>query len=87
MTKPISRREALATRLTVTAGLLGASAAPVPKGDNKSWVGKTVLPKKADPFGAYPAPVQPDPDGPVAELSRTLHGASWEVKAEKDTRV
>lgn len=79
---PISRRAALATGLTATAGLL-APGAPVPKGGDSSWAGKTVLPKMVDPTGAYPVP---DSD-PPAEAGRTLYGASWEVKAEKGTRV
>ena len=86
---PISRRAALATGLTATAGLLGA-AAPVPKGDNKSWVGKTVLPKKPDPFGVYgqQPPFAPDgPDGKPVEVGGILRGAAWEVKAEKGTRA
>lgn len=90
MNTPVSRRMAIAAGASAAVALIGgaAPAAPVPKGEeNKSWVGKTVLPKKADPFGAYPAPVQPDPNGPTAELSRMLIGASWEVKAEKGTRV
>src|SRR5688572_24232106 len=43
---------AMAASLFVTVALCGrATAAPVPKGDdNKSWVGRTVLPKKTDPF-------------------------------------
>lgn len=79
---PISRREALAAGLTAAAGL--ASAAPVPKGKDESWVGKTVLPKKPDPQGSTPAGTADDT--PI-ELTRTLHAASWEVKAEKGTRV
>lgn len=86
---PISRREALAAGLTAAAGL--ASAAPVPKGKDDSWVGKTVLPKKPDPQGAVPPapgtkPLIGDDGRPVEDL-RTLYGASWEVKGEKGTRV
>lgn len=85
MDTPVSRREALAlAAATATAAL--AHAAPVPKGktDDGSWVGKTVLPKKPDPVAYYPAP--PD-SGDVTELACVLRGASWEVKAEKGTRV
>lgn len=83
----VSRRKALATGLAATIGTLGGSAAPVPKDDNKSWVGKTVLPKKADPIGAYYESAQPGKDEPVRTLSRALYAASWEVKAEKDERI
>ncbi|MBM3981944.1 MAG: tetratricopeptide repeat protein [Planctomycetes bacterium] len=84
MTTPVSRREALALAATAaTAALM--SAAPVPKaGDDKSWVGKTVLPKRPDPVGFYPNPADTGMDG---DLTRTLRGASWEVKTEKGTRV
>ncbi len=79
-TPPLSRRAAIATGLAVTTGLLGASAAPVPKGDNKPWVGKTVLPKKSDPFGVYgekPFDAPPGDDGkPVtrrcSQCTRTM---------------
>ncbi len=91
MTTPVSRRAALAAGVTATAGLLGASAAPVPKGDDKSWVGKTVLPKKPDPVGHNPpppdAPLPPNENGTPAEYAHPLYGASWEVKAEKGSRV
>ncbi len=86
MTAFVSRREALATGLAATVGVLGGSAAPVPKGDSKSWVGKTVLPKKADPIATYYVPVQPGKDDFQA-LPRALYAASWEVKAEKDERI
>ncbi|AMV23224.1 Tetratricopeptide repeat protein [Gemmata sp. SH-PL17] len=82
----VSRRAALATGLAATVGVLGGSAAPVPKGDSKSWVGKTVLPKKADPIATYYEPVQPGKDDFQA-LPRALYAASWEVKAEKDERI
>jgi tetratricopeptide (TPR) repeat protein len=89
VTAPVSRREALAVGVSAAAGLLGGSAlaAPVPKADdNKSWVGKTVLPKKPDPFATdKPAP-EGDPGDPAAVV-RALQGAAWEVKAEKGTRV
>jgi tetratricopeptide (TPR) repeat protein len=76
MSKHVTRRTALAAGVSATAGLLGGSAtgAPVPKGDNKSWVGKTVLPKKSILLGH-------DLDN---EAIMVLVGASWEVKAEKD---
>ncbi|MBP3957352.1 tetratricopeptide repeat protein [Gemmata sp. G18] len=86
MTAPVSRREALATGVAVTTGALGAFAAPVPKSDDKSWVGKTVLPKKADPIGAYYEPARPGSSEPT-KLFRTLYAAAWDVKAEKDTSV
>ena len=71
MTVHISRREALACAATGMAGLL-ASAAPVPKaGENKSWVGKTVLPKKPDPLGAFPSDV-PDLEGDRSHHIRTF---------------
>jgi tetratricopeptide (TPR) repeat protein len=71
-----------------------ASGAPVPKGaESKSWVGKTVLPKKTSPQGVYkeqpvllPRPVN-NPDGTPGELTHVLYAASWEVKSEKGTRV
>jgi tetratricopeptide (TPR) repeat protein len=95
VTAPVSRREALAVGASVAAGLLGhsASAAPVPKvEENKSWVGKTVLPKKPDPSAVYknPPPTLPrpnNPDGTPGEVRASLQSASWEVKAEKGTRV
>jgi tetratricopeptide (TPR) repeat protein len=83
MTARISRREALAAGTLAAAGLV-TSAAPVPKaGDDKSWVGKTVLPKKPDPVGSS----SPIPDEEVEAVSRSLRAASWEVKAEKGARV
>jgi tetratricopeptide (TPR) repeat protein len=95
VTTPVSRREVLAVGVSAAAGLLGgsAAAAPVPKGeDNKSWVGKTVLPKKPDPVAVYKDPPPTvtgpiGPDGTPLEVTRTLHGASWEVKSERGTRV
>jgi tetratricopeptide (TPR) repeat protein len=95
MTKRVSRRAALVAGLFAASALLGGSAsgAPVPKGDdNKSWVGKTVLPKKPDPLAVIknPDPDHPRPinaDGTVGEPVRPLRGASWEVKSEKDARV
>jgi len=84
MTARVSRRAALATGASTVASLLAASAAPVPKADdNKSWVGKTVLPKKPDPVGT----ALPGAKGRDEEVAFALHAASWEVKAEKDTRV
>jgi tetratricopeptide (TPR) repeat protein len=91
MTTQFTRREALAVGLgALAAAKLGA--APVPKVDpNPSWVGKTVLPRKYSTRGLYPAPphleVPPNPDGTPAEFARVLDGASYEVKAEKGTRV
>lgn len=78
----ISRRAALAAGLSTAAGL-AAGAAPVPKNDSKSWVGKTVLPRKPDPIGVFDPPVDPERGPDRAALS----GASWDVKAEKDGRV
>jgi tetratricopeptide (TPR) repeat protein len=92
MNARVSRRAALAIGVSAAAGLLGgsAAAAPVPKGDdNKSWVGKTVLPKRPDPVATdKPAPIVPtgDPDDPLPGF-RSLRGASWEVKAEKGAYV
>jgi tetratricopeptide (TPR) repeat protein len=86
MTAPLTRREALAAGVCA-AGLFARPtfAAPAPKADdNKSWVGKTVLPKSPDPVGAFPLA---NPGGEPLEAFRTLGGASWEVKAEKGTRV
>lgn len=83
MNARISRRAALLTGVSAAAELLGGSAAgaPVPKGDdNKSWVGKTALPKKPDPVARLAPGGDPDE-------AFTLRGASWEVKAEKGTRV
>jgi len=89
VTAPVSRREALVAGTSAVAALLdgAANAAPVPKvADNTSWVGKTVLPKQPDPVAVLsnqPAPSDP----PAAEQVQTLHAASWEVKAEKGTRL
>jgi len=83
MPERVSRRAALAAGLSASAGLLGcAASAPVPKGDDKSWVGQTVLPKKPDLSGFRP-PAEPD----APERTWPLNAASWEVKAEKGTRV
>jgi hypothetical protein len=87
----LTRREALAAGLGALAAT-GAGAAPVPKVDpNPSWVGKTVLPRRYATLGSFPAPphlqVPPNPDGTPAEFGRVLDGASYEVKAEKGTRV
>jgi tetratricopeptide (TPR) repeat protein len=94
MTAPVSRRAALAAGVTAAATWLGgsASAAPVPKIDDNSWVGKTVLPKKPDPTVVYkdpPAalPRPGNPDGTPGEVPGTLSAASWEVKSEKGTRI
>lgn len=84
MKTPVSRRVALAAGVSVAAGLLGGpvSTAPVPKAvENKSWVGRTVMPKKPLPTGAYP------PRNGSSEDLRSLRSASWEVKAEKGSRV
>ncbi len=91
MKTPVSRRAALAVGVSTAAGLL-AGAAPVPKGgDNKSWVGKTVLPKRPDPVASVPPKDLElpaiDPNGNPVEFTRPLASASWEVKAEKGTRV
>lgn len=79
---PISRREALAAGLTAAAGL--ASAAPVPKGKDTSWVGKTVLPKKPSLVAATPAL---NAEGQPGESYRFLEGSSWEVKSEKGDKI
>src|SRR5690348_16917721 len=84
----VTRRAALVSSVTAAAGLFysPSSAAPVPKGDgNKSWVGKTVLPKKPDRRAdlANRDPEAVVPDGAFL----VVRGASWEVKAEKGTRV
>lgn len=81
---PISRREALAVGLTAAAGLGGATAAPVPKGKDDSWVGKTVLPKRSGLIAATPTLNQ---QGQPSETYRFLDGGSWEVKTERGTRV
>lgn len=78
---------AVAVTAFVAALLVGAaSAAPVPKGaESKSWVGKTVMPKKC----STPADSD-DPRAPfdaVGTREQALYSASWEVKAEKGTRV
>jgi tetratricopeptide (TPR) repeat protein len=73
----------MAAGISATAALVGVSA-PVPKNDDKSWVGKTVLPKKPDPVASRPLP---EPKADAVELPWSLTGASWEVKAEKGTRV
>ena len=91
MTERVSRRAAMAAGLSTTATLLGGSAsgAPVPKGDDKSWVGQTVLPKKPDPVAVYkdtPEGVPFDLDN-AGEVRKVLSGASWEVKSEKGARV
>ena len=82
MPHQISRRAALAAGLSAAAALT-AGAAPVPKNDPKSWVGKTVLPKKSDPVGVVDSPVDPE----LGPVRAALRSASWEVKAEKDGRV
>jgi tetratricopeptide (TPR) repeat protein len=94
MTRRVTLCAALAAGLFTTVVLLGgrAAAAPVPKDDNKSWVGRTVLPKKSDPFAVYkdpPAgrPRPQKPDGTPGEVPGSLRAASWEVKSEKGTRV
>ena len=73
MNAPLTRREALSAGMCATAGFLGVSAALEPKADdNKSWVGKTVLPKKPDPVGTYsiPAPKPKEPPPPPVELDK-----------------
>ena len=102
MTQRVSRRAAMAAGLSAAVGLASCSKkvpeeedgfAPVPKGgDDKSWVGKTVLPKKPDPIAVLKDPpqgaVRPEnPDGTLGEPTGVLRGASWEVKSEKGTRV
>jgi tetratricopeptide (TPR) repeat protein len=93
VTASVSRCEVLAVVVSAAVGLLGTSAraAPGPNGDNnKSWVGKTVLPKKPNLSATYknpPAVPGTEPDQTPPEETRTLHGASWVVKSESGTRV
>ncbi|MBN9122638.1 MAG: tetratricopeptide repeat protein [Planctomycetes bacterium] len=90
MTEHVSRRAVLVVGLSAVTRLGGpVVGAPVPKaGDNKSWVGKTVLPKKPDPSAEFKdrsATLPPaKTDRPVVTR---LEGASWEVKSEQGTRV
>ena len=88
MARMVSRREALLFGAALAAGFrVGpTSAAPVPRGSqSKSWVGRTVLPKRSD--------VQGDSDHPRAPLNaigtrrRALDSCSWEVKAEEGARA
>src|SRR4051812_30329156 len=94
MNARVTRRAAMAAGVTAAVGIVSCAQkedsadgnAPVPKGDdNKSWVGKTVMPKKPDPPGYIPSR-DPKADSPP-ETVIGLRGASWEVKAEKGTRV
>jgi tetratricopeptide (TPR) repeat protein len=80
----ISRRAALAAGALGTAAL-ALRAAPVPKADDKTLIGKTVLPKFRDPLGALA--VQPPglPDGNI--VAHALRAASWEVKGTKENRA
>ena len=109
MKTPVSRRAAMAAGLSVAAGLTGCSRRNADegggsgRGDDKSWVGKTVLPKKADPAATFSAPPIPPPQGlpprlnappevkqlpvEVDRVDRTLGGASWTVKTEKEATV
>ena len=82
----ITRRQALAVGVS-TILATASVAVPVPKDDaNKSWVGKTVLPKKyAAIIMAIPSYVPPD--GKWGEAPWTLLSASQTVKNEKGTRV
>lgn len=77
----VSRRAALAAGLSASVALVGR-AAPIPKADDKSWVGKTVLPKASGLRGT-----RPDDTIEGAEQRWPLNAASWEVKVEKGTRV
>src|SRR5262249_55196374 len=84
MTASVTFRAAL----VVAAGLFVGPAfgAPVPKtDDNKSWVGKTVMPQHHLPI-AYRI-VPGGPGDPPVEHRQILHAASWEVKAEEGRRV
>jgi tetratricopeptide (TPR) repeat protein len=96
MNARVTRRVALAAGVTAAAGIISCARkedsadgnAPVPKGgENKSWVGKTVMPKKPDPVGIYSELPLSNPDGTPEDRSGSLGGASWEVKAEKGGRV
>ncbi len=80
MTERISRRAALAAGALGTAAL-ALRAAPIPKGDDKGLIGKTVLPKLRDPVALYA--VQPPGLPAGEELRRVLEAASWDVKAAK----
>ncbi len=82
----ITRREALAAGVgAVVAG--SVVAAPVPKTDpNPSWVGKTVMPKKYAARCKYVINPPTNDGGPLEDW-RLLHGASFDVKTEKGTRV
>lgn len=83
MPKRISRRAALAAGAAGAAGL-SASAAPVPKRDDKGLIGQTVLPKTPDPTAA---PVVPPPNAqPGREYLCVLGLSSWEVKGTKEHR-
>ncbi len=89
MTERVSRRAAMAAGLSAAAGLASCSRKAADDdggGENRNkWaVGQIVLPKKPDPFAADPAL---GPEGEAGEAGRTVDGASWEVKAEKGTRV
>lgn len=96
-TERITRRQALAVGLgavgAACAGCAGPVApAPVPKGDNASWIGKTILPKQYAPFGAFTqqeeeAPTPPKADRTPSEFIARLGAASFEVKGEKGTRL
>jgi len=62
----------------------------VPKGDNASWIGKTILPKKYAPMAKFiPAGLElpPNPDGTPNEEIGWLDAASFEVKGEKGMRL
>ncbi len=90
----MSRSFALVAALVAATGQFTvALAAPIPKGaKSKSWVGKTVFPRKSSPVGTYkqqPAglPRLTKPDGSPRELTRTMYAGSWEVQSESGTRV
>jgi hypothetical protein len=73
----ISRRAALTAGALGTAAL-ALNAAPVPKGEDKTLVGKIVLPKSPDPVAVFEVP-------PLGRDARqVLEAASWEVKGTKD---
>jgi tetratricopeptide (TPR) repeat protein len=65
----------------------GAAAAPLLQGDEKkSWIGKTVMPKKYAAT-AEARPIELVPKAGVQPYVRTLRDASYSVKGERGTRV
>jgi tetratricopeptide (TPR) repeat protein len=82
----LSRRQAMVMGATAFLGH-GAAAAPLPQGDEKkSWIGKTVMPKKYAAT-AEARPIELGPKAGVQPYTRTLRDASYSVKGEKGTQV